>query len=331
MTKISTVEADAQNIESWNLDGFVLSLTAASKATVKAYRHDLIDFANWVQRGSLSLPEQVDRLVLRRYLAHLSTRGYARTSISRKASALRGYFAWLAREGRVAIDPSTNLSAPTKPGRLPAVLKKEELHVLLDEPPTTIDNDDEAVRYRDDAVLELLYGSGLRVSELCGMNLSDVDIVQKVVTVWGKGSKQRQIPMSHPAAEAVEAWLQRGRTLMVTELSPNDAIFLNKRGKRLDPRDVRRVIDRRSQSPTHPHALRHTFATHLLDGGADLRVVQELLGHSNLATTQRYTHVSKERMLSVYESSHPRSGAIGRDGMGGDDLTGDDLAGDDIV
>lgn len=307
---LSNSSSNDQGNEGWNLDAFTCSLTAASPATVQAYRRDLNGFVAWVERSSVDNPEQVDRLVLRRYLAYLSTRGFARASISRKASSLRSYFSWLGREGRVTVDPSANLSVPSKGGRLPSVLKSEELHVLLDEPPVAIDNDDDAVRYRDDAVLELLYGSGLRVSELCGVRPIDIDLVQGVVTVWGKGSKQRQVPMSHPACEAVAAWLEHGRPLMVTELSPLDAVFLNRRGKRLDPRDVRRVIDRRATSPTHPHAFRHTFATHLLDGGADLRVVQELLGHSDLATTQRYTHVSKERMLTVYEASHPRSGVV---------------------
>lgn len=291
----------------WDLEGFTRSLTAASDATVKAYRRDLIGFVTWVERSSVTEPEMVDRLVLRRYLAHLSTRGYARTSIARKASALRGYFAWLARVGRITIDPTANLSVSSRGARLPKVLKADELHVLLDEPPAVIDHDEEAVRLRDDAILELLYGSGVRVGELCGVGPRDLDLVDGIVTVWGKGSKQRRVPMSEPALEAVKAWLERGRAAMVTALSPEDAVFLNRRGRRLGPRDVRRVIDRRSSSPTHPHALRHTFATHLLDGGADLRVVQELLGHRDLATTQRYTHVSRERLRSVYQASHPRA------------------------
>ncbi len=304
--------------ESWDLEGFTRSLTAASAATVKAYRRDLIGFVTWVDRSSVDAPEHVDRLVLRRYLAYLSTRGYARTSIARKASSLRCYFAWLGRVGRITIDPTANLSVSSNGGRLPKVLKSDELHALLDEPPAAIDHDDDAIRHRDDAILELLYGSGVRVGELCGIRPGDLDLVQGVVTVWGKGSRQRQIPMSAPAVEAVTAWLERGRSAMVTELSPHDAVFLNRRGRRLDPRDVRRVIDRRSTAPTHPHALRHTFATHLLDGGADLRVVQELLGHRDLATTQRYTHVSRERMRSVYEASHPRAGVL-REGDGDDD------------
>jgi site-specific recombinase XerD len=167
--------------------------------------------------------------------------------------------------------------------------------------------DEETVALRYQAVVELLYGSGVRVAELCALRPGDVDLPRRLATVWGKGSKQRQVPLSEPSAEAVAAWLVRGRPAMTTPESPDDALLLNRRGRRLTPRDVRRILDRRAASPTHPHALRHTFATHLLDGGADLRAVQELLGHADLATTQLYTHVSKERLRAVYESSHPRA------------------------
>jgi integrase/recombinase XerC len=177
----------------------------------------------------------------------------------------------------------------------------------LDDPPARVDGDPEGVRLRDDAVLELLYGSGLRVSELCGLRSGDLDVARGVVTVWGKGSKQRRVPMSEPARQAVAGWIDRGRSHLVTGESPEDAVFLNRRGRRLGPRDVRRILDRRAGSPTHPHALRHTFATHLLDGGADLRAVQELLGHADLATTQHYTHVSKERLRAVHQVAHPRA------------------------
>jgi site-specific recombinase XerD len=167
--------------------------------------------------------------------------------------------------------------------------------------------DDPCVRARDDAVVELLYGSGLRVAELCGLHPNDVDLARGLVRVLGKGSKTRQVPLSQPAVEAVRAYLAGGRTWFEVDRSPADALFLNRRGNPLGPRDVRRILDRRAASPTHPHALRHTFATHLLDGGADLRVVQELLGHASLQTTQVYTHVSKERLLRVYEDTHPRA------------------------
>ncbi len=300
----------------WDLDGFARSLTAASPATVDAYGRDLADFVEWAERASIDDPSGVDRRTLRRYLAYLGTRRYARRTVARKASSIRRYFGWLARTGVLAVDPSSGLSAPSGEGRLPRVLKTDELTTLLDEPPVTVEADPEHVRLRDDAVLELLYGSGLRVSELCGLRPEDLDLPAGAVTVWGKGSKQRRVPVTAPAAEALGAWLRRGRVALVTGETPGDAVFLNARGRRLGPRDVRRILDRRSPNPTHPHALRHTFATHLLDGGADLRVVQELLGHADLSTTQRYTHVSKERLRSVYEATHPRAELPtgGRDG-----------------
>ena len=283
----------------WDIDGFVRSLTAAAPTTVDAYRGDVAGFVAWAERASITGPEGVDRRLLRRYLAFLGTRRFAKRSIARKASSLRRYFGWLARTGALAVDPSAGLSAPSGEGRLPRVLKADELTALLDAPPARIDDDPEAVRVRDDAVLELLYGSGLRISELCGLRPGDVDLVAGTVTVWGKGGKQRSVPITPPAAEALRA--------LLAHESGNEAVFHNARGKRLTPRDARRILDRRALAPTHPHALRHTFATHLLDGGADLRAVQELLGHSDLATTQHYTHVSKERLRSVYESTHPRA------------------------
>jgi len=291
----------------WQLDRFAQSLTTVAPATVVAYEGDVAAFVDWAERGGVENPVGVDRLLLRRYLAYLSTRQYARRTIARKAAALRRYFRWLARTGAVPVDPSLRLSAPAGDARLPEVLSRAELETLLDSPPSVVDDDKPARRMRDDAVLELLYGSGLRVAELCGLNLGDVDLAQQRLTVWGKGSKQRQVPLSEPAAEAIDAWIDRARAEFVGPASPVDAVFLNQRGKRLGPRDVRRILDHRAANPTHPHALRHTFATHLLDGGADLRVVQELLGHASLETTQVYTHVSKERLLQVYDTTHPRA------------------------
>jgi site-specific recombinase XerD len=154
-------------------------------------------------------------------------------------------------------------------------------------------------------VVELLYGSGLRVSELCGVDINSINVKAQAIVVMGKGAKERRVPMSEPSLEAVKLWIKFRHELVTDVAEP--ALFLNTRGRRLAPRDVRRIIDARSASPTHPHALRHTFATHLLDNGADLRAVQELLGHSDVATTQRYTHVSKERLKSAYGASHPRA------------------------
>jgi site-specific recombinase XerD len=255
----------------------------------------------------MDAPGDVTRLHLRRYLAHLATRRYAKRSISRKASALRRYFRWCRRTGRCPTDPAERLSAPAGEARLPRVLTAEDARQLLDDPPARVDGDGDHVRARDDAVLELLYGSGLRVSELTGLDLGDVDLGRRTVTVWGKGSKQRQVPLSPPAAAAVRQWLELGRPQLTGPATPPGALFLNRRGRRLSPRDARRIVEHRSRGPLHPHALRHSFATHLLDNGADLRVVQELLGHASLQTTQVYTHVSKERLLLVHERTHPRA------------------------
>ena len=290
---------------SWHLEEFADSLGARSSHTVRAYGGDVAAFAVFADRAGVDGPEQVERLLLRRYLAHLSTRRYARATVARKAAALRRYFAWLVRRDVIAVDPAARLRAPSGPSRLPRVLERRDLDVLLDEPPTVTVPD--AVRARDDAVLELLYGSGLRVSELCGLDGRDVDLGAATVTVVGKGNRQRRLPMHDRCVAALRRWVTAGRPAMAGPESPPKALFLNARGRRLGPRDVRRLLDRRSPTPTHPHALRHSFATHLLDGGADLRVVQEMLGHASLRTTQVYTHVSKERLLSVHGTTHPRA------------------------
>ncbi len=292
----------------WCLDEFTASLTAAAPATVSAYRRDLEAFIVWAERGGLDGPEQVGRLTLRRYLAYLGTRGYARRTMARRAAALRAYFAWARRTARVGTDPSAGLSSPSGGGRLPRVLTPAELSHLLDQPPPDAgEGRRPATRWRDQAVVELLYGSGLRVAELCGLDLGDLDLRGGTVTVWGKGSKQRQVPMHEGCVRALELWVREERHLLARDPEAAEALFYNLRGRRLGPRDVRRILDRRAQSPTHPHALRHTFATHLLDGGADLRVVQELLGHASLGTTQVYTHVSKDRLVREHGRTHPRA------------------------
>ncbi len=295
----------------WSEDDFVAALPL-SASTLGVYRRDVAAFVEWVGRAGIAGPDEVDRTMLRRYVASLSTRGLARRTIARKASVLRRYFGWLASTGRIPQDPSAGLSAPSGPARLPRVLRADELARLLDEPPPVdvTDAAGEALRARDDAILELLYGSGLRVSELCGLDPDAVDLDRQRLVVWGKGAKQRVVPLSDPAVHALRRWLAlrpRHVAALPVEAADAAALFHNARGRRITSRDVRRILDRRSPVPTHPHALRHTFATHLLDGGADLRVVQELLGHSDLATTQVYTHVSRERLRSVYDAAHPRA------------------------
>jgi site-specific recombinase XerD len=291
----------------WEIDAFRRSVGGLSPASVRAYSSDAERFAEWAERGGATGPRDVDRIVLRRYLAYLATRRYAKASIARIAASLRSYFQWCATRGLIDHDPSTRLSAPSPDSRLPRVLGHSELHQLLEPEADDRAPDPSAVDRRDDAVLELLYGSGLRVAELCDLDVGHVDLPRLVVTVTGKGSKQRQVLIHERCASAIRSWLDGPRGAMSTDASPPSALFYNRRGNRLGPRDVRRLLDRRSPVPTHPHALRHSFATHLLDGGADLRVVQELLGHASLQTTQVYTHVSKERLLTVYAGTHPRA------------------------
>jgi len=287
----------------WRLDDFKKSHSSLSDRTLAAYETDVRLFAEWVSRSSIDSPDGVTRTLVRRYVAALSTREFARRSIARKAAAIRKYYGWALAEGFVVIDPTIGLQVSAGQGRLPRVLDRRDIDRLLDGP--TPEGEPVWRRHRDDAVLEVLYGSGVRVSELCSLDLDQVRLREQILIVWGKGAKERRVPLSAPAVAAMAAWL--GIRHEVVPPEAGTAVFANERGKRLSPRDVRRILDRRSPTPTHPHALRHTFATHLLDGGADLRSVQELLGHSDVATTQRYTHVSRERLRSAYRKSHPRA------------------------
>lgn len=289
----------------WCLGDFVISLTSLSPHTVAAYRSDLQGFAEWASRSGVDSPDAIRRQTVRRYLAYLTTRQYARRSIARKAASLRRYFAWAVRNGYASVDPTIGLQVSGGDGRLPRVLDRRDLDVLLDGP--LPEDEPEWRRHRDDAVLEVLYGSGVRVSELTSLDVGSIDLAGQAVTVWGKGAKQRRVPLSPPACCALRAWLCVRADVISPDQPDSDALFANDRGRRLSPRDVRRILDRRSPTPTHPHALRHSFATHLLDGGADLRAVQELLGHSDVATTQRYTHVSRDRLRTAYEAAHPRA------------------------
>ncbi len=293
-------------INKWNIDGFATSLTAASPNTVSAYVSDVSLFAQWVERQHIVSPKEVTKDVVRQYISFLTTMKHAKRSVSRKLAALRRYFAWLVRDGKIKVDPTLGVRSPSDAGRLPKVLTHEQLSALLT---GTNEDEPEWKTLRDTAVIEMLYGSGLRVSELCALDIDSIQVRALAVTLMGKGSKERRVPVSEPTLEAVKQWVKVRSEVVNDGGSQSDvvALFLNSRGKRLGTRDVRRILDSRSLAPTHPHALRHTFATHLLDNGADLRAVQELLGHSDVATTQRYTHVSKERLKSVYGVSHPRA------------------------
>lgn len=312
----------------WAPDDFVASLVAVSPHTRAAYGHDVRDFVTWAERGGCPSPDDLDRRALRRYLAYLDTRGFARSSIARKAAAVRAYLRWLRRRGVIEVDPGRGLRAPKGANRLPRVIRADEAAGLLDVvaaeaeeisacPPNPDEGPDPvatAVILRDLAVLEVLYGAGLRVAECCGLRREDIELGRTgdgaLVTVVGKGSKIRRVPVGEPAADAVVAWLERGRPVLATPTTPGDVVFVNRRGNPLTPRDARRVLERHplpDGRALHPHALRHAYATHLLEGGADLRAVQELLGHADLATTQIYTHVTRDRLRSVYEATHPRA------------------------
>ena len=292
-------------MDEWSLGAWLDSLSGVADSTRAVYARDAAAFIGWFADAGVGGPGSVDRRTVRRYLAALGADRYAARTITRKVSVLRRYFDWARRTGRTGADPTIGLAAPRGPSKLPQVLKDDHIRTLIDKPARA--GDDDARDARDLAIVELLYGSGLRVSELCGLRRDDLDLARGAVSVWGKGAKERLVPVSDPAADALRAWLRDHRASFVTADTPSTAVFLNQRGRAMTPRDVRRVIDRRSVVPTHPHALRHTFATHLLDGGADLRAVQELLGHADIATTQIYTHVSRERLREAHRSSHPRA------------------------
>lgn len=308
----------------WDVDGFVTSLTASSPHTVAAYERDVRQFVDWAERGGCAGPDALDHPTLRRYLAYLTTRQFARPTISRKAAAIRSFLRYLTRRGVLVADPGRTLRSPKGASRLPRVPRINEAHAMLDRAaakarPTggadadAADGPDEtaiAVARRDLAVLELLYGAGLRVSECCGLDFDDVDLDRQMITVLGKGSKIRRLPLGDPATVAISDWLRRGRPTLERRGESTRAVFLNRLGRRLGPRDARRILERHPLGDgrtLHPHALRHAYATHLLEGGADLRTVQELLGHADLATTQIYTHLTRERLRAVYESTHPRA------------------------
>lgn len=287
------------------LNDFIRSITSVSDATAAVYRRDLRAFSTWAQERSLTSLDALSRREIRMYLGWLDQSGYARRTTARKMSSLRRFFDWARRTGLIDADPTVGLSAPGAPGTLPSVLADQDLSELLADEPTTRAPEGDPRRLQDDAIVELLYGSGLRVSELCSLTADSFRLSQGLVRVWGKGAKERQVPLSAPAGERVAELIESRRSN--PEFRSTNPVFVNTAGKSMTPRDVRRVLDRRSPTPTHPHALRHTYATHLLDGGADLRTVQELLGHADLATTQIYTHVSKERLQRVHRATHPRA------------------------
>jgi site-specific recombinase XerD len=288
----------------WRTDEFATRLHAANRSpeTVRAYLGDLELFVSWALEQGYENPVRITRKELRDYVGFLTRRGDQRTSTARRVATVRNYFAWLVHENVLESSPAAGLKTPKPPKKLPELVVREQLDELLDG-----DWGDDAKAIRDRAICEILYGAGLRVSELCGLDLDSIDEPSGLIRVTGKGNKERVVPLHATAFASLALWRQRGRALMMGDLSPGAALFFNGRGRRLTPRDVRRILDGRiGQGHIHPHALRHTYATHLLEGGADLRVVQELLGHESLTTTQIYTHVSKSRLQNVHRTTHPR-------------------------
>jgi integrase/recombinase XerC len=278
--------------------------------TVRAYLGDvsgMLAHAAALGHGSL---DDLDVRTLRSWLANQKTLGKARTTMARRATAVRVFSAWAARTGRATRDPGAQLGSPKAHTSLPPALDLAEARALLDAAAAVAD-DGGPVALRDVAVLELLYATGIRVGELCGLDVDDVDRGRRVVRVFGKGRKERTVPFGLPADRALARWLDSGRPLLVVQ-GAGAALFLGARGGRIDQRAVRSMVHRRladvpDAPDLGPHGLRHTAATHLLEGGADLRTVQELLGHASLATTQIYTHVTAERLRSAYRQAHPRA------------------------
>lgn len=277
-----------------------------SAHTVRAYTGDVAALLEHATRLGVAEPPGLDLAVLRSWLARSRTSGAARTTLARRGSSARVFTAWACRRGLMPSDPGSLLATPKGHRPLPDVLRADEAARLVDQ----VDGQEPA-DLRDRAALELLYATGIRVGELCGLDVDDVDGERRVVRVLGKGNRERSVPYGGPAAAAVDAWLARGRPQWATPTS-GPALLLGRRGGRLDPRAARTLVHRRladvpGAPDLGPHGLRHSAATHLLEGGADLRSVQELLGHATLATTQIYTHVSVERLRSSYAQAHPRA------------------------
>lgn len=281
-----------------------------SEHTQRAYLGDVRHLAAYLQETKVTDWGQVRLADLRSWLAAMDEAGAARTTLARRAAAARTFLRWATRTGVIAEDPSLRLVAPRRNRSLPGVLRQDDATQLLDVAAVAADDAD-PIHLRNRAVLELLYASGIRVSELTGLDVDDIDMDARVVRVIGKGDKERTVPFGVPAADAIRDWLERGRPALVVQGS-GPAAFLGRRGRRVDPRQVREVVHALLRHVPNapdlgPHGLRHSAATHLLEGGADLRMVQEMLGHASLATTQIYTHVSVDRLRRSFTQAHPRA------------------------
>ncbi|MGI5168102.1 tyrosine recombinase XerC [Spirillospora sp. CA-253888] len=280
-----------------------------SEHTLRAYLGDLGDLCRYAGTVGVAGPAELDIAVLRAWLARQHALGKARATLARRTAAARTFTGYLHRRGLIPTDPGPLLGTPKRPRDLPTVLAQDDASRLLDRLDAT-----GPTGLRDLAVLEVLYGTGVRVGELCGLDIDDLDAGRRTARVLGKGGKERTVPMGEPAVRAVEDWLRAGRPALATDRS-GPALFLGARGGRLHPNTARRIVHDRiaevgEMPDLGPHGLRHSAATHLLEGGADLRSVQEILGHASLQTTQLYTHVSAERLRQVHRQAHPR-GAVG--------------------
>ena len=279
----------------------------ASPYTIRNYTTDLLDFFSFLRSQKIGSLHEVDKQVVRDYLSYLLEHGFVKVSIARKLSAIRSFYRYLMREEIVTTSPVADTSSPKLDKRLPDFLSQKEVLELLDAPDLSTPQGQ-----RDLALLELLYASGLRVSELVNLDIDKVNLDANEIRVWGKGSRERMVLMGRPAAAALVTYINQGRVRLLGG-KKNPALFVNRSGRRLVDRRVQRILEKYSavagiNRRVHPHMLRHTFATHLLDGGADLRVVQQLLGHADLSTTQIYTHVTKSQARKVYLSAHPMAG-----------------------
>lgn len=293
------------------VDAFLEHLAVArnlSENTVSAYRRDLGQFADFLARAGVGDLAAADHRLLRSFLANQQARGYARSTIARRCACLRAFFHFALEDGRLPSDPSTTLSFQSKGNRLPRHLSEQETGELVDAPVPPVE-----LALRDRAIIEVLYATGIRVGELCSLALQDVDLDAGMIRVVGKGDRERVALAGGPASRALGRYLAEERGVLAARSGyGGDVVFLGKRGSPLDPRQVRRVVEREAAvlhaaGGVSPHTFRHTFATHMLAHGADLRSVQELLGHRNVATTQIYTHLTKAEIRKAYDRSHPRA------------------------
>ena len=279
--------------------------------TVRAYLGDLDSFLDHLTMQKIADVGAISIAHIRSWLANVQVKGGARTTLSRRATSIRLFTKWATKEGYLAKDIGATLATPKAHRTLPEILTVADATTAMDSLATRVAEDESALSKRDCAILEVLYASGARVSELCGLDISDIDYSRNTIRVLGKGAKERTIPLGLPAVKALEDWLKNGRSELLTDKSAA-AVFLGARGKRIDQRTVRTVVYEalsalEGAQRMGPHALRHSAATHLLEGGADLRTVQEILGHASLATTQIYTHVSTERLNKAFKQAHPRA------------------------